>query len=401
MKSSPVSLKLAGRSIVAGMLTYQSSGRESRSFFEYDSNFLRSADAFALDPKQLPLRPGRQVTPDGFELFNGFRDASPDGWGRLVLGKTAGQPLDEFDLLLAAGADRVGALAFGPEREPTSAVNTYLDFDGLADLLAFFADPEVLDERWREHLLRGSSLGGARPKATVLHEGRLWLAKFSRRSDRVDVVRSEYATMRLAKAAGLDVPEVRVVDVLGTGVYLIERFDRVARGANFECLPFLSALSMLGAHEMEAHRYSYADVAAEIRAEGVNVRTTSRELFRRAAFNILVNNTDDHLRNHGFLRTPHGWVLAPLYDVVPFPEVGTDRFLALRLGPEGRKATLANLLGSANAFGLKVDDAREDCERMCEQVLGWRGFFESCGVSGQDLELLATAFRDPSILWAP
>jgi serine/threonine-protein kinase HipA len=396
MKSCSVFLaRRPENKILVGHLRYEVRGRNSFCTFQYDPTYLEQGDAFALDPLQLPLSRAPQAPPEGFALFNALRDAAPDAWGRFILEKLAGHPLDEFDFLVQAGPDRVGALLFEDLENPQQHTLEGLDLDELQNLLSYYESPDVLDARWREHLARGSSLGGARPKATVRSDGKLWLAKFGRAGDRFNVVRAEFATMELARACGLEVPEVRLASILGTDVYFIERFDRTSRGASQERIPFLSALTVLGAHESESPRWSYSDIVSAIRKEGVNIRSSSRELFKRAAFNVLVNNTDDHLRNHGFLRRTHGWVLSPLYDVVPFPEVASERFLALGLGAQGRRATLANLMSDHASFGIDEAEATELLGSLVESVSAWRPFFQERGVGEADCRLFESAIFRP------
>src|SRR3546814_20289226 len=153
--------------------------------------------------------------------------------------------------------------------------------------------------------------------------------------------------MRLAAEGGLDVPPLDFRCVLDRDIYLIERFDRIPHGKRLERLPFASGLTILGAHESEVSRYSYADLAGSIRQFGTQVRRDLHELFRRMVLNILVTNDDDHLRNNGLLFDGAGWRLSPLYDVVPKPQVGLERRLVLGAGPEGRNAPIGNPLGVA------------------------------------------------------
>lgn len=187
----------------------------------------------------------------------------------------------------------------------------------------------------------GSSLGGARPKAAVLDDGRQWLAKFEGRGDRWNVPAIEYATLRMARECGLNVPEVRLLRLPGARTaMLIERFDRRATPAGFERVHFVSGLTMLGVNSTETSRASYADLARVLEQRGVpgEVAGDRIELFRRMTFNILVSNDDDHLRNHGFLLDAprRGWRLSPLYDVAPRPQAARERYLALGLGPRVR-----------------------------------------------------------------
>lgn len=200
--------------------------------------------------------------------------------------------------------------------------------------------------------------------------------------------------MRLAATCGLDVPALDFQRVLERDVYLIERFDRVSHHHWLERRPFASGLTMLGAHESEVSRYSYADLAAVLRQHGTQVRRDLHGLFRRMVFNILVTNDDDHLRNHGFLFDGTGWRLSPLYDVVPNPQVGLDRRLVLGVGPQGRDATIPNALAGAAAFALSSAESVAIVDDMRARVAaGWERQFEDAMVSTADRGRFATCFR--------
>ncbi|WP_255602655.1 type II toxin-antitoxin system HipA family toxin [Glacieibacterium megasporae] len=215
------------------------------------------------------------------------------------------------------------------------------------------------------------------------------MAKFSAPSDSYDISRAEHAAMSLARACGLDVPDLDLRLVGGRAVYLIKRFDRA--GSNR--LPFVSALTLLAAHEIAAGEYSYADVAAQLRKHGSAPARDLRELFRRMVFNVLVGNSDDHLRNHGVIYDGKGWHLSPLYDVVPTPQLGTDRYLVLALGSGGKRATLANALSGHAAFGLPFEQAAHEIERLRRQVAAeWPSALAASGLSSEDRTRLARCF---------
>ena len=200
--------------------------------------------------------------------------------------------------------------------------------------------------------------------------------------------------MSLARECGLDVPPLDLRRVLERDIYLIQRFDRISHGNWMERRHFASGLTMLGAHESEVSRFSYADLAGAIRQYGTQVRHNLHELFRRMVFNILVTNDDDHLRNHGFLFDGGGWRLSPLYDVVPKPQVGLERRLVLGVGPEGRNATLQNALADTAVFDIAPDDAASVVEKMRRIVAAcWERQFIDAGVSVADRGRFATCFR--------
>jgi serine/threonine-protein kinase HipA len=306
---------LDGVAVPAGLLRLHSEPRASYATFAYGNRYLERPDRVAIDPVTLPLPPAgtRQEfrTEEGFAVFNGIRDAAPDGWGQYLMYKAMGERTpSEADLLLASGDHRVGALAFGPTLEAPRRLAPWGEADApgeqftLAELAAAAEEAQEVDqlsENLRPLLTAGSSLGGARPKAATTIEGQSWIAKFPARNDTFPECRVELATMRLAAECGLDVPSLRFEQLLGRDIYLIERFDRRLDGNRMLRTSFASGLTMLGAHESEVSRYAYADLGATLRQHGTAVRRDLEELFRRMVFNILVTNDDDHLRNHGFL----------------------------------------------------------------------------------------------------
>lgn len=409
-----VFVHLAEGAVPAGLLTMTIEPRAHFATFAYGNRYLARRDAIPVDPVALPLpRPeSRQLfrTEEGFALFNGIRDAAPDGWGQYLMYKAMGDrtPTDA-DLLLASGEHRVGALAFGPTPERPQRITPWGEADApgehfslaeLAEAAERAQHVDQLDENLRPLLTAGSSLGGARPKAATDIEGKPWIAKFPARNDAFPECRVELATMRLAADCGLRVPKLAFQQVLGRDIYLIERFDRESADDGLRRIPFASGLTMLGAHESEVSRYSYADLAGVLRRYGTKVKKDLHELFRRMVFNVLVTNDDDHLRNHGFVWDGKGWRLSPLYDVVPKPQVGLERRLVLGVGPQGRAATLDNALGNAAQFDLAEEEARALIEEMADRVHArWEHWFESAGLGQADRGRFATCFRqaDPAV----
>lgn len=395
--------------VPAGRLEMVEDGRNSYATFEYGARYQRRPDRIAVDPAALPLpdadaAPWTFRTAEGFDLFNGIRDAAPDGWGRYLMHKAAGaENLEEFDYLVASGDHRVGALAFGPD--PTNGpkrmapwgdgetLGEHLDLSALVEAADRVQSVDRLDPNLRRFIEAGSSLGGARPKAAAEHRGTPWIAKFPAKDDTYPVCRTERAVMGLAKECGLDVPETDLTSILGRDIYLIKRFDRLVEGNQLIRLPFASALTMLEAQEIAAHRYSYRDLAEVLRRHGSEPRRDLRELFRRMAFNVLVGNDDDHLRNHAFLFDGRGWRLSQLYDVVPRPRTGTSGTLVLSVGERGHEATLDNALSGAIAFGIKREEAAALLEEIRVHVdARWKPILAESGVGDQDIERLSNCF---------
>jgi len=372
--------------------------------FRYGSRYTQRANAIEVDPVSLPLAgPAERQPAHGLSEFGAIRDAAPDLWGRLVIERKLGQigPLPESVYLEHAGGNPAGALEFrarpdSPPRDGGAAPATELDYliQGAARIEAGDPVPAKLAAIFDA----GSSLGGARPKAAVLDDGRQWLAKFNSRSDRWNVPAIEYATMEMARVCGLVVPATRLLRLADDRtVMLIERFDRRATATGFERVHFVSALTMLGMHSTEMSRATYADLARVIEQRGAAgaVAADRTELFHRMVFNILVSNDDDHLRNHGYLfdAGARGWRLSPLYDVVPHPQVAHERSLALGVGPRGRAATLDNAVEGSGQFGLTPRAAAGIVDQMARVVRQWRVAFADSGVTEREMEPVATAFQ--------
>jgi len=407
MPTTYVYIYLEEGPVPAGLLETIGTGREATARFRYGRRYLQRKDRLAIDPVQLPLHEADDDrdhrAPEGFVLFNGIRDAAPDGWGRHLMDRAAGGlALSELDYLIATGDARVGALAFGPDLSGPQRIVPWREeeLDGedidLAGMLEAVRELDTADDLPRKHrrfLSRGSSLGGARPKATTKYNGKQWIAKFARPDDRFPVCRVEYVTMKLAGQVGINVPPVRIEKILGQDVYLIERFDRVPVGDNNRRLPFISGLTIIGAHESESSQQSYRRLAEQLRLFGSDPVNDARELWRRMVFNILCNNNDDHLRNHGFLWDGKGWRLSPGYDILPFPQVALDRDLAISVGQNGRRATLHNALSDVASFGLSRDEAIRIARAMQKTVkTGWEDFFRSNGFTVAEIERLRSSF---------
>jgi serine/threonine-protein kinase HipA len=407
MPKAYVYLYLNEGPVPVGLLESIGAGREATARFRYGRRYLQREDRLSIDPVQLPLTDpdvDREFrAPEDFVLFNGIRDAAPDGWGRHLMDRAAGaRALSEFDYLVATGDARVGALAFGPDLSgPRRCVpwkdetldGAALDLKGMLEAVREVDTAQDLPRNHGRFLVRGSSLGGARPKATTEWNGRQWIAKFGRADDHTPMCRAEYATMTLAQVAGIQVPHVRIEKVLGQDIYLIERFDRLPGRAGDRRVPFISALTITGAHESESSQQSYRRIAEQLRLYGSDPVNDAKELWRRMLYNILCLNTDDHLRNHGFLWDGKGWRLSPAYDIVPYPQVSLDRDLAIGVGSNGRRATIKNALSEAASFGLSKEQAIALAREIQSTVkANWEKVFQSCGLTAEDMERLRTCF---------
>jgi serine/threonine-protein kinase HipA len=370
--------------------------------FTYGSKYLERPDVVSLDPFHLPLtsRPQQFTRLKG--LPGAVRDASPDAWGRRVIQAKLQRPeadIEEMDYLLNGPDDGAGNLSFGRTVKPPAPRRPFNRTHQLQDLVAAAQKLEEdgrLPQEVLEGLEAGTSLGGARPKVTVEDGHKIWLAKLPEKSDRHNLQRIEYATLELARAAGLRVCSTRLERVGERDALLLNRFDREwSPDANaYWRFGLVSGLTVLDAEDgyLGRERWSYLLLADELRRWSIKQSEDRRELFRRMAFNAMVTNNDDHPRNHAMLHTPSGWRLSPAYDIVPTAMVSQERRdLALEAGTYGRAASLYNLLSQCDAFGLSTEDARAIVESMLDVVRGWREFFAAHGVAAGTIEMLEQA----------
>lgn len=368
--------------------------------FRYGDRYLARPDVVALDPFRLPL--AKQVFE--FTQLRGIpgavRDAAPDAWGRRVIEhKLERDPADlqEIDYLLHGPQDGAGYLSFGLKAAPPAPRRTYNRTHQLDELIAA---TQAIEEgkRVAAHLLEqldpGTSMGGARPKATIEDDNCLWLGKFPAKDDRFNLQRVEFATLDLASRCGLNVTQARLQPVGSSDVLMLRRFDREHAEGGYLRFGLVSGLTVLdcGDSHLDRDRWSYPLLAENLRRWSDKPEADCAELFRRMVFNAAVTNNDDHPRNHALLRRQRGWRLSPAYDLVPAPVVSLERRdLTLTAGSYGRTASIYNLLSQASRFGLSVEDARQQIDRIVVVVRQWRDIFFACGVSTEDIEYIAPA----------
>ncbi len=312
--------------------------------FRYGDRYLERHDAVALDPFRLPL--GRTV--HEFTQLKGIpgsvRDAGPDAWGRRViehkLQRTPGD-LDELDYLLHGPHDGAGYLSFGVSAQPPAPSRLYNRTHQLADLIAAtqaIEEGRTVPARLLEQIDPGTSMGGARPKATIEDAECLWLGKFPESADRCNLQRIEFATLELARLCGLSVTHARLQEVGRDDVLILQRFDRAHTPEGYLRFGLVSALTVLdsGDSHLDRERWSYPLLAENLRRWSDNPEADCIELFRRMVFNAAVTNNDDHPRNHALLRRQKGWRLSPAYDLVPAPLASLERRdLAMTVGDFG------------------------------------------------------------------
>jgi len=405
-----VYVDLGGKPILAGRLWARlRKGRETATF-EYDRSWLTHPERFSLEPA-LAVGPGLFHTAGDRPLFGAIGDSAPDRWGRVLMRRAerrraekAGErprTLQEIDFLLMVDDEaRQGALRFA-DVAGGSFLACESGAGGSGRIPPLVALPKLLsasdrvlaeedsDEDLRLLLAPGSSLGGARPKASVRDRGgQLAVAKFPQRNDETDVIGGEAVALALAGRAGIEVPEWRLESVARRRILLLRRFDRDG-GVR---VPFLSAMSMLGAGDHETR--SYLEIADALRLHGAAPRQDLRALWRRMVFNVLVSNTDDHLRNHGFLWSGRGgWRLSPAYDLNPVPADIAPRMLCLAIDVDDRRASLESALRVAEYFELEPHEAGTIAGEVGKVVSGWRRQASRLGLAAAAIERMASAFE--------
>ena len=400
MDSSPV--------LIGSLFVSSGRGREFFSF-EYSDDWLRSNDwNFLFDP-DLRLFKGRQYALDK-PLFGVFLDSCPDRWGRLLMKrreaicakaeKRKPRTLSESDYLLGVHDEtRMGALRFSTEEN-----GVFLSADkGLcappwttlrtleAASWAFEGDKNIQEEKWLRQLLApGSSLGGARPKASVqAADGSLWIAKFPSRHDEWNFGAWEMVVRDLAARCGLNVPEAKLETFSDAGsTFLSKRFDR----AGSHRIHFASAMALLGKTDGEgAEGASYLNMADFIKSNGASPKQDLYELWQRMVFNMAVSNTDDHLRNHGFLLTKRGWKLSPAYDVNP--NVYGDT-LSLYVSPDDNAISFDLAASTAEYYDIKTGEAKHIIADIQKTIAeNWRLVASGHGLSKNAISRMEPAFE--------
>lgn len=378
--------------------------------FEYDHSWLVSDFAnYLLDPDLL-LYNGRQYVPMDKALFGVFADSCPDRWGRLLMKrreavqarKEARKPkaLWESDYLLGVyDKSRMGALRFkteedgvflsGDEELATPPWTTLRTLEAAS--LGFENDESGLEERWLKQLLApGSSLGGARPKATVQDEkGNLWIAKFPSKHDEVNSGAWEKVVHDLAELCGLNVPEAKLETLSKNGsTFLVKRFDRDGD----KRIHFASAMTLLGKTDGASGNdgSSYLDLVSFIRQNGATPEKDLRELWKRIIFNMAVSNTDDHLRNHGFILTKSGWKLSPLYDVNPVPY---GDMLSLNVSMDDSSISIELAVSVAKYFDIDEEEAIKLANEIRAAVRNnWERLARDNGLTRGACEYMKPAF---------
>jgi len=409
MTDFEVHLSLGGETRKIGHARGNRTRGKETVLFEYADEWLRDADCFELEP-DLPLTRGGFAPPAGQAIHGSLGDSAPDTWGRRLMQRAerrqaeregrAVRTLMESDYLLGVSDEaRLGALRFRRVDQEEFLADSHRGIPALVDLGRLLESTERLlrDEETDEDLqlifAPGSSLGGARPKASVIDQhGRLSIAKFPKDSDEYSIETWEEIALRLADRAGIVTARHELLQVAGQAVLLSRRFDR----ADGHRIPFLSAMALLGAKDGEGS--SYPEMVDALARHGAQAKKDAHALYRRVAFNVLVSNVDDHLRNHGFLRIDKsGWTLSPAYDLNPVPADLKARVLTTNIDLEEGTCSIDLLEASADYFALSLDEARAIIKQVATATSSWRTVAREVGATAAEIHRMATAFEHDSL----
>lgn len=392
-----------------GVLSAQQTKGKKAFSFAYDADWIRSKEQQLLDP-DIAWFSGPQY-PNGKEHFGVFMDSMPDTWGRTLmkrraaqLAKEAGRPAPvsyDIDFLLGIYDEtRMGALRFKLEMDgaflddshgvPTPPWASVRELQHGASILESDEDSKEVT-KWLSILMApGSSLGGARPKANITDEhGHLWIAKFPSKGDSIDKGAWEYLAYKLALQCSVKMPESRIEKVAGKyHTYFTKRFDRQLH----ERIHFASAMTMTGQNEdtIKENPASYLDMAEFIQYNGAQNKEDLQQLWRRIVFHIAVSNTDDHLRNHGFILTEKGWILSPAFDINP--SIDKDG-LALNIDSHNNALDFELAKSVGEYFQLRDAEMNIILAEVKAAVGGWKNVARDIGISRAEQELMSGAFR--------
>ena len=387
---------------------HQAKGRKAFSF-EYDKEWIRSKPQMLLDP-EIQWYTGLQFS-NKEENFGIFLDSMPDTWGRTLMKKRVAQKAKEeakpvptlydIDFLLGVyDENRMGALRFklepdGPfldDDHEAAAPPLYniRELQHAADIIESDADNKDV-KKWIAMLMApGSALGGARPKANILDENdHPMIAKFPSRNDTIDKAAWEFLAYRLALQAGIEMTESKIQHIAGRyNTFFTKRFDRIAG----ERVHFASAMTMTNNNEdtIRDNPASYLDLAEFIQYSGANIQADLHQLWRRIVFNIVISNTDDHLRNHGFILTDRGWQLSPAYDINP--SIDKDG-LALNIDQTDNSLDFKLAKSVGQYFQLTIPQMDAIIEEVIAPVQNWKAIANEIGIPRAEQELMEPAFR--------
>jgi serine/threonine-protein kinase HipA len=405
MTDVAVHIDLAGESRPLGLLRRHPARRAETVTFEYDETWLRDARRFSIEPA-LSLSRGPFAPARGQPMFGAIGDSAPDTWGRRLMQRSerrqaarenrAVRTLSETDYLLGVSDEtRLGSLRFRRAGEvvfqaPARAgVPPLIELGRLLQITERVLKDEETDEDLDLIFAPGSSLGGARPKASIIDQhGHLSIAKFPKETDEYSIETWEEIALRLADKAGIVTPNHDLVRVGGKAVLLSRRFDRNGPIR----IPFLSAMSMTGS--IDGERGSYPEIVDALAQNGAHAKEDAEALYRRVVFNVLVSNVDDHLRNHGFLWLgTSGWSLSPAFDLNPTPTDMKARILTTNIDLDEGTCSLDLVESAAAYFGLPLAKARIVIREVAAATCAWRTVSMEVGARPAEIHRMASAFE--------
>jgi serine/threonine-protein kinase HipA len=428
MTGRRLDVRIGANPVRVGELFTENSGNRETSTFVYDPDWISHPRGFAISPG-LPLSAAPYYASNrnkGSSLPLPIADSAPDSWGRKVMKLLAGHDhLTDLDYLVGTDdALRMGALryfdgthedaqALAPSPTDKEISQGAVGIPRLHDLdaviheaRAFEADPAGYAARRAEmvggDILREAvgSLGGARPKVNARdRDGALWIVKLPKQADDYAVARAEVLALTLAREVGINACDARIMnDAQSFPIALVRRFDRTGPD-HAARVPFISALTFLGL-EGEDALGTYEDIAMQMRAHAHNARDQMSELYRRMMFGILIRNTDDHLRNHGFLRGAAGWQLSPAYDINPEHRSGRGMQTPIS-AIHGNDASVRAALDAAEFFDVRPAGARHLARDMAQHIAKrWRPLGAELGMTARDTSAVAAAIETPQLEYA-
>lgn len=400
--SLTVSVEVEGKPVDVGTAYFSRRRNTLTTSFRYHEEFLRQRGAYAIDPA-LGLYSGTQHTE---RLPGAFADCAPDRWGKNLIARRARaqalregrtpSSLSDVDFLIGVSdLTRQGALRFrtapdGPYLAPDLTVPKLVELPRLLNAADIVSEDGRHDElaAIKTLLEAGSgSLGGARPKASVRDGDRLLIAKFPHRADEWDVMAWEKTALDLAQRAGIDVPRSELLRVDGRSVIVVERFDRDGENR----IGYISAMTLMQGRDGDA--WDYTELAETLPEYGSRTSGDLRQLWRRIAYSVAIHNTDDHLRNHGFLRDgPSGWRMSPAFDVNPNPDVSEERATGIGGAHSGANG-LSGLMTYADTFDLTEKEAKTVLREVEEATRDWRAVATANGISKAEQDRFEAAFE--------
>lgn len=412
MSDFEVHIALNGRTRQVGLARSKRVRGKETILFEYDDAWLNDSDRFSLEPA-LAMTRGAFAPPSGLTVFGSIGDSAPDTWGRRLMQRAerraaeregrAIHTLAESDYLLGVSdTTRLGALRFrrvgeesfqAPDR---AGVPALIQLGKLLQITERILRDEETDEDLQLIFAPGSSIGGARPKASVIDQhGYLSIAKFPKETDDYSVETWEEIALRLAEQAGIATPKHQLIEVAGKAVLLSRRFDR----QDGTRIPFLSAMAMMSAKDGE--QGSYPEIVDSLVQHGAQAKTDARALYRRVVFNVLISNVDDHLRNHGFLWLgKNGWSLSPAYDLNPMPSDIKARVLTTNISLDEATCSLDLLESAAEYFSLSLAQARAIIKEVALVTSRWRNIAKEVGARSAEIQRMASAFEHDELKMA-